>query len=70
MLIERKMDGSDWQAYVEQVSTAQGYTLDAGQRERVAAQMALVAQVAQPLLAMQLAVEVEPASVFMPAGRS
>lgn len=69
MHIEYKMDGSDWQAYVEQVSMAQGYTLDAGQLERVGAQMALVAQVAQPLLALQLAVEVESASVFVPAGR-
>lgn len=66
MIVERRMDAEDWKSYVEQVSSVQGYALDAAQLERVSAQMALVAQVAQPLLALQLAVEVEPAPVYRP----
>ena len=66
MIVEGRMDAEDWKSYVEQVSSVQGYALDAAQLERVSAQMALVAQVAQPLLALQLAVEVEPAPVYRP----
>lgn len=68
MIIERSID--EWDAYVTQAASLQGYELDAAQRERVAAQMALVAQVAQPLLALQLAVEVEAAPLFAPSAHA
>lgn len=66
MLIERDMNESPWKAYVEQVAAVQGYELDGPQIDRVAEQMALVHRVAQPLLALQLAAEVEPAPIFRP----
>lgn len=66
MLIEREMNESPWLAYVEQTAAVQGYALDEAQLDRVAAQMALVAKVAEPLLALQLAAEVEPAPIFRP----
>lgn len=60
-------DGAlDWRSYAQQMATVQGYALDDGQLERVSAQLALVAQVAAPLLAIALPAEVEPVTVFQP----
>jgi hypothetical protein len=66
MLIEPEMNESPWLAYVKQVSAVQAYALDKDQLTRVAGQMELLANVAEPLLALRLAAEVEPASIFRP----
>lgn len=55
-----------WRNYALVVSAAQGYELDAGQLERVVAQLKLVAGIAAPLLAVQLPMALEPAPVFKP----
>jgi hypothetical protein len=70
MVVELKMDGSDWEAYVREVSRAQGYALDEAQQARVAAAMRLVGQVVQPLLALDVPMETEPAPVYCPNARS
>ncbi|PLK47063.1 hypothetical protein C0V76_18570 [Uliginosibacterium sp. TH139] len=66
MQSEVVMKENPWLAYVEQVAVLQGYALDAPQLARVAEQMALVARVAAPLLALPLAAAVEPAPIFRP----
>ncbi len=58
--------GSAWADYANVVSQAQGYELDESQLARVAAQLELISAVAAPLLALQLAAELEPAPVFRP----
>jgi hypothetical protein len=55
-----------WLDYANVVSRAQGYQLDESQLARVAAQLELINAVAAPLLALQLAAELEPAPVFRP----
>jgi len=58
--------GTHWLDYANVVSQAQGYQLDEAQLARVAAQLELISAVAAPLLALQLAAELEPAPVFRP----
>lgn len=57
---------SGWTQYVDVVSHAQGYQLDAAQLARVVAQLELISAVAAPLLSLQLPAELEPAPVFRP----
>jgi len=52
--------------YVDTACPANGLALSAEERERVIAQFARIADIAAPLLALDLPAEVESASVFQP----
>ena len=52
--------------YVDAACAANGLALSAEERERVTAQFARIADIAAPLLALELPPDVEPAPVFQP----
>lgn len=53
-------------AYVDAACALQGIALAPAERERVIAQFARFASIAEPLMALELAADVEPAPVFRP----
>ena len=53
-------------AYVDAACALQGIELGASERERVVAQFARFASIAEPMLVLELATDVEPAPVFRP----
>lgn len=53
-------------AYVDAACALQGFTLAADHRARVIEQFARIAAIAAPLLEVELPVDVEPASTFVP----
>ena len=60
------MDDRRLAEYVDAACALQGIALDADERDRVLAQFIRMARIVAPLLALELAHDVEPAPVFHP----